>query len=79
MKNVGGLIDELGKKQQESLKNLKKLKEENTKLSLELSFLRQESEKNRKIVNSYEVLKKKVENTIVKVERLLKKIDSSND
>ncbi|MDR2773026.1 MAG: hypothetical protein LBB93_06140 [Elusimicrobiota bacterium] len=79
MKNVGGLIDELGKKQQESLKNLKKLKEENTKLSLELSFLRQESEKNRKIVNSYEVLKKKVENTIVKIERLLKKIDSSND
>ncbi|MDR1952295.1 MAG: hypothetical protein LBQ37_02125 [Elusimicrobiota bacterium] len=77
MDKVAELIDELTSKLQSAVKNMQKLKEENKSLSLELNFLEKENEKNRKIANSYEALKKNVESAAIKIDRLLKKIDTS--
>jgi hypothetical protein len=79
MEKLTTLIDNLALKQQENIKIIKKLQEENKRLVMELNFHKKENEKNRKSINSYEILKKNVENSVVKVERLLQKIDTAKE
>jgi ribosomal protein L18E len=55
---------------------LKKTKDENLRLKTELAYLRRESEENKKKINKYIVLKDKSEQAALKIERILKKIDT---
>ncbi|MDR0822590.1 MAG: hypothetical protein LBN20_02265 [Endomicrobium sp.] len=54
----------------------KELYEQNIKLKAEVDFLKQENRLNSIKASEYAVLKKSVENSIIKVERILKKIDT---
>lgn len=76
MEKVGMLIDQLDAKQQETVKIIKKLHNENKAMALELDFLRKESKKHKKDMIEYEILRKKVDSSVLKIERLLKKIDT---
>jgi hypothetical protein len=77
MERVDRLVDKLDIKQQEMLKIIKKMQEENSRLKLELDFLQKDRKNSIKTAKSYENLKRNVENSVLKVERLIKKIDSA--
>jgi len=55
---------------------LKEINQENIKLKAEVEFLRRETENNRKRLNEYSSFKENAKLAQVKLERLLKKIDT---
>jgi len=66
----------LALKIQKMAESLKKAKDENLRLKTELGYLRRESEENKKKISKYVVLKDKSEQASLKIERILKKIDT---
>jgi site-specific DNA-adenine methylase len=73
------LIETLASKNKEIIKLVKNLQEQNNRLTVELAFHKKENEKNRKSLHSYESLKKDVEMSVFKIEKLLQKIDTSKE
>lgn len=71
-----GNIDILAVKVKKTAEKLKKLNDENLRLKAEVNFLRKENENNRKKISEYSILKENAENAAVKIERILKKIDT---
>jgi hypothetical protein len=55
---------------------LKQAKDENIRLKAELSYLKREIEENKKKISKYALLKDKNERAALKIERILKKIDT---
>ena len=66
----------LALKVQKMAECLKKSKDENLRLKTELGYLRKEVEENKKKISMYVVLKEKNERAALKIERILKKIDT---
>jgi len=66
----------LALKIQKMAESLKKAKDENLRLKTELGYLRKESEENKSKISKYVVLKDKNEQAVLKIERILKKIDT---
>ncbi|MDR1662944.1 MAG: hypothetical protein LBR59_00850 [Endomicrobium sp.] len=58
------------------VENFKKITNENHKLKLEIEYLRKENERNRNIVSEYVTLKRNAKETVSRVERIMKKIDT---
>ncbi|MDR1942073.1 MAG: hypothetical protein LBQ47_07080 [Endomicrobium sp.] len=69
-------IEILSLKVKKMAERLKKLNDENLRLKAETDFLRKESELNGKKISEYVILKENAENAAVKIERILKKIDT---
>ena len=63
-------------KVKKAAEKLKKISDENLRLKAEVEFLRKENELNRKKISEYTILKANAENAVVKIERILKKIDT---
>ncbi|MDR1104127.1 MAG: hypothetical protein LBK92_02055 [Endomicrobium sp.] len=70
-------IEILAVKVRKAAENLKKFTNENHKLKLEVEYLRKENERNRSIVSEYAALKRNAEETVSRVERIMKKIDTA--
>jgi regulator of replication initiation timing len=58
------------------LKKIKKLAGENSKLKLEVEYLRKEKERSKKHLNECVVLKSNIAEATVKIEKIIKKIDT---
>ncbi|MDR0956745.1 MAG: hypothetical protein LBL77_02660 [Endomicrobium sp.] len=71
-----GNIEILTLKIKKTVEKLKQLSDENNKLRVEVEYLRKESERNRKQFSEYLVLRKNIEMVIIKIERIIKKIDT---
>ncbi|MCL2335683.1 MAG: hypothetical protein FWC57_06430 [Endomicrobia bacterium] len=71
-----GNIEILSLKVKKAAERLKKLNDENLRLKAEVEFLRKESEINGKKIGEYAALKANAESAAVKIERILKKIDT---
>ncbi|MDR1196567.1 MAG: hypothetical protein LBL00_08865 [Endomicrobium sp.] len=71
-----GNLEILYIKVKKAAEKLKKLNDENLRLKAEISFLRKENENNRKKIGEYAILKENAANAAVKIERILKKIDT---
>ncbi|MDR2192113.1 MAG: hypothetical protein LBO62_04480 [Endomicrobium sp.] len=69
-------IEVLVLKIQKMAETLRKTKDENLRLKTELGYFIRESEENKKKINKYAVLKDKTEQAALKIERILKKIDT---
>jgi len=69
-------IEILGVKIEKAVEKLKKLSEENNKLRLEVEYLRKENELSKKHMGEYAVLRKNAESAAVRIERIIKKIDT---
>jgi regulator of replication initiation timing len=69
-------IEILAVKVRKAAENLKKFTNENHKLKLEVEYLRKENERNRSIVSEYAALKRNAKETVSRVERIMKKIDT---
>jgi regulator of replication initiation timing len=69
-------IEILAVKVKKAAENLKKFTNENHKLKLEVEYLRKENERNRSIVSEYTTLKRNAKETVSRVERIMKKIDT---
>ncbi|MDR2645176.1 MAG: hypothetical protein LBB44_04260 [Endomicrobium sp.] len=69
-------IEILAVKVKKAAENLKKFTNENHKLKLEVEYLRKENERNRSIVSEYTALKRNAKETVSRVERIMKKIDT---
>jgi regulator of replication initiation timing len=70
-------IEILAVKVRKVAENLKKITNENHKLKLEVEYLRKENERNRGILSEYVTLKRNAKETISRVERIMKKIDTA--
>lgn len=71
-----GNLEILSVKVKKASEKLKKLNDENLRLKAEVGFLRKENELNRKKIGEYAILKADAESAAVKIERILKKIDT---
>jgi regulator of replication initiation timing len=71
-----GNIDVLALKIRDMLEKMKKLIGENCKLKLEVEYLRKEKERSKKHLNEYTVLRGNVAEATVKIEKIIKKIDT---
>ncbi|MDR1260012.1 MAG: hypothetical protein LBJ68_01360 [Endomicrobium sp.] len=69
-------IDILTTKINEVMKKLKILNMKNHMLMLELEYFKKECEYNKKQINGYTILKKNTEEAVIKIERIIKKIDT---
>ncbi|AKL97587.1 hypothetical protein [Endomicrobium proavitum] len=69
-------FDVLSAKIKKTAEKLKRLNNENLRLKAENEFLRKESELNRQKSGEYAVLKDNAKEAVVKIERILKKIDT---
>lgn len=72
-----GNLEILSLKVKKTAEKLKKLNDENLRLKAEINFLRKENENNRKKLGEYAVLKENAASAAVKIERILKKIDTA--
>jgi regulator of replication initiation timing len=72
-----GNIEILAVKVKKATERLKRLTDENLKLKLEVECLRKESERGRKHAVEYAVLRKNTEEAATKIERIIKKIDTT--
>jgi regulator of replication initiation timing len=70
-------IEILAVKVRKTAENLKKLTNENHKLNLEVEYLRKENERNKSIASEYAALKRNAKETVARVERIMKKIDTA--
>ena len=77
MEKIGDLIAELAAKQQKTLEMLQKLQRENSRMKVELEFIKTENKRYLKYMNDYEVLEKKVRRCVSIIERIIKKIDTA--
>ena len=71
-----GNLEILSVKVKKTTERLKKLQDENLRLKAEVDFLRKENDDNRKKIGEYALLKENTANAVVKIERILKKIDT---
>lgn len=71
-----GNLEILSVKVKKTAERLKKLQDENLRLKAEVDFLRKENDDNRKKIGEYALLKGNTANAVVKIERILKKIDT---
>mgnify|MGYP000962213750 CR=1 FL=1 len=71
-----GNLEILSVKVKKTAERLKKLQDENLRLKAEVDFLRKENDDNRKKIGEYALLKENTANAVVKIERILKKIDT---
>jgi hypothetical protein len=71
-----GNIDILVLKIRNVLEKMKKLAWENSKLKLEVEYLRKEKERSKKHRNECVVLKSNIVEATVKIEKIIKKIDT---
>ena len=69
-------LEILSVKVKKTAERLKKLQDENLRLKAEVDFLRKENDDNRKKIGEYALLKENTANAVVKIERILKKIDT---
>ncbi|MDR2811519.1 MAG: hypothetical protein LBB06_00185 [Endomicrobium sp.] len=69
-------IEILSVKVRKAAEKLKKFTNENHKLKLEVEYLRKENERTRTIVSEYAALKRTAKETVSRVERIMKKIDT---
>jgi hypothetical protein len=72
-----GNIEILSVKVKKASEKLKKLSDENLRLKAEVDFLRKENENNRKKIGEYAILKENAAVAALKIERILKKIDTA--
>lgn len=72
-----GNIEILAVKIKKTAERLKRLADENLKLKLELECLRKESELCRKRAGEHTMLRKNIEAAAIKIERIIKKIDTA--
>jgi regulator of replication initiation timing len=72
-----GNIEILAIKVKKTAEKLKKIADENSKLRLEVEYLRKENERNKRQFSEYLVLRKNTEAAVVKIERIIKKIDTT--
>jgi regulator of replication initiation timing len=70
-------IEILAAKVKKATERLKRLTDENLKLKLEVECLRKESERGRKYVGEYAMLRKNTEEAVAKIEKIIKKIDTA--
>jgi regulator of replication initiation timing len=70
-------IEILAVKVRKAAENLKKITNENHKLNLEVEYLRKENERNKSIASEYAALKRNTKETVSRVERIMKKIDTA--
>jgi regulator of replication initiation timing len=70
-------IEILAVKVRKAAENLKKITNENHKLNLEVEYLRKENERNKSIASEYAALKRNAKETVSRVERIMKKIDTA--
>jgi regulator of replication initiation timing len=61
---------------EKTVEKLKRLNDENCRLKLEVEYLRKESERTKRQVGEYVLLKKNTELAACKIERIIKKIDT---
>jgi len=66
----------LSAKIKKTAERMKKINNENLRLKAENDFLRKENDLNRKKAGEYAVLKDNAQEAVVKIERILKKIDT---
>lgn len=71
-----GNLEILSVKVKKTAERLKKLQDENLRLKAEVDFLRKENDNNRKKIGEYALLKENTANAVVRIERILKKIDT---
>jgi hypothetical protein len=71
-----GNIEILAIKVKKAAEKLKKIADENNKLKLEVEYLRKENERNKRQFGEYLALRKNTEAAVVKIERIIKKIDT---
>ncbi|GHT64768.1 hypothetical protein AGMMS49556_03410 [Endomicrobiia bacterium] len=69
-------IDILAVKVKKTAEKLKKITDENNKLKLEVDYLRKDNERNKRQFGEYLVLRKNTEAAVIKIERIIKKIDT---
>ncbi|MDR2426946.1 MAG: hypothetical protein LBD46_07220 [Endomicrobium sp.] len=69
-------LEILSIKIKKAVEKLKKLNDENLRLKAEINFLRKESENSREKIGEYTILKENAEKAVIKIERILKKIDT---
>ncbi|GHT41123.1 hypothetical protein AGMMS49921_03690 [Endomicrobiia bacterium] len=70
-------IDILAVKIKKTAEKLKKITDENNKLKLEVEYLRKDNERNKRQFGEYLVLRKNTEAAVIKIERIIKKIDTA--
>ncbi|MDR3048689.1 MAG: hypothetical protein LBV16_02455 [Elusimicrobiota bacterium] len=70
------VLNVLSAKVQKLTAKCKEISDKNVKLNVEIDFLRLENKTNATKAAEYVLLKKNVENSIVKVERILRKIET---
>ncbi|GHT34445.1 hypothetical protein AGMMS49592_4280 [Endomicrobiia bacterium] len=70
-------IDILAVKVKKTAEKLKKITDENNKLKLEVEYLRKDNERNKRQFGEYLVLRKNTEAAVIKIERIIKKIDTA--
>ncbi|GHT61211.1 hypothetical protein AGMMS50222_04880 [Endomicrobiia bacterium] len=63
-------------KVKKTAEKLKKITDENNKLKLEVDYLRKDNERNKRQFGEYLVLRKNTEAAVIKIERIIKKIDT---
>jgi hypothetical protein len=71
-----GNIEILSVKVKKTVEKLRELTNENHKLKVELVYLKNENARSRKQVGEYLFLKRHVEEAVIKIERIIKKIDT---
>jgi len=76
MENLDVLLEVLTLKVKKTAENLNSLKEENIRLKTELAYLQKERESNKKKISENAVLRDKNEQAAIRIERILKKIDT---
>jgi regulator of replication initiation timing len=72
-----GNIEILAVKVKKVAEKLKKIADENNKLKLEVEYLRKENERYKRQFGEYLALRKNTEAAVVKIERIIKKIDTT--
>jgi regulator of replication initiation timing len=72
-----GNVEILAVKVKKTTEKLRKLADENNKLKLEVEYLRKENERNKRQFGEYLVLRKNTEAAVIKIERIIKKIDTA--
>jgi len=71
-----GNIDILALKIRKVLGKMKELSGENCKLKLEVEYLRKEKERSKKHISEYVALKSNIVDAVVKIQKIIKKIDT---
>ncbi|MDR1928770.1 MAG: hypothetical protein LBQ07_01650 [Endomicrobium sp.] len=74
---MGNDVEVLFLKVKETIVKFRKLVNENNKLKLELEYLKKEKEKTKKQVAEYLMFKKNIDEVVMKIEKIIRKIDAT--